>query len=69
MGLSAQPQDPAAVPLGKRVPSFRRKEGWVRQRHLEEDKNLSIPQPSAHSLAATATTLSWLPCMTNPDAF
>jgi len=51
MKVSAQPQDPAAVPLGKRVPSFHWKEGWARPtanlRYLEEDKNLSIPQPSA----------------------
>jgi hypothetical protein len=73
MGVSAQPQDPAAVPLGKRAPSFHWKEGWVSPtanlRHLEEHQNVSFPQPSAHSLAATPTTLSWLPCMTNPDAF
>jgi len=73
MGVSAQPQDTAAVPLGKRVPSFHWKDGWVspiaKLRHLEEHKNVSIPQPSAHSLAPTPTTLSWLPCMTNPVTF
>jgi hypothetical protein len=62
MEVSAQPQDPADVPLGKCVPSFHWTGGWVSHtaslKHLEEDKNLSVPQPSANSLAATTNTLS-----------
>jgi len=63
MEMSVQPQDTAAVPLGKTVPRFHQKDGCVSPtaslRHLDEDKNISIPQQSA----ATPTILSWLPCM------